>query len=409
MPVSIHQSAIKNANRYQEPSPGQVGSCWWWASACWRWRSLFGFLRGDTLQYFFHAYLVSFCFYLSISLGALFFVALQHASRAGWSVAVRRVAEIMAANTLVMAVLFLPILLPLLFGNTTLYHWLDPAVVAEDHVLAGKSAYLNLPFFVVRAVAFFVVWGGLVWYFWRRSLEQDDSGDASLTLRMERVSYPALLLFAVTITFAAFDWIMSLTPHWYSTIFGVYYFAGAVVGFLVGRDSGLDHAAEDGALDLHGHVGALPRTWQTVVRVYRILGIHCFFAVHADLVRQHSRRDGLVLAAAEGAVDHGVADPAVRAPVDSLLWPDVAWSEATSGHARVLGGLVVGGALAGHALSDHAQCPADSAWPLGLIDVCCMVGMGAIFVAGVLLFAGNRSLTPTKDPRLGESLGFENT
>ena len=59
-----------------------------------------------------------------------------------------------------------------------------------------------------------------------------DSGDANLTLRMERVSYPALLLFAVTITFAAFDWIMSLTPHWYSTIFGVYYFAGAVVGFL---------------------------------------------------------------------------------------------------------------------------------------------------------------------------------
>ena len=88
---------------------------------------VFGFMRGDGLAYFFHAYLVSFCFYLSISLGGLFFVALQHASRAGWSVAVRRVAEIMAANTLVMAVLFLPILLPLLLGNTALYEWLDPA------------------------------------------------------------------------------------------------------------------------------------------------------------------------------------------------------------------------------------------------------------------------------------------
>ena len=108
---------------------------------------MFGFMRGDTLHYFFHAYLVSFCFYLSISLGALFFVALQHASRAGWSVAVRRVAEIMAANTLVMAVLFLPILLPLLFGNTALYQWLDPAVVAEDHVLAGKQCLLESPVF----------------------------------------------------------------------------------------------------------------------------------------------------------------------------------------------------------------------------------------------------------------------
>ena len=100
----------------------------------------------------------------------------------------------------------------------------------------------------MRAVAFFAVWGALVWYFWRRSLEQDDSGDANLTLRMERVSYPALMLFAVTITFAAFDWIMSLTPHWYSTIFGVYYFSGAVVGFLAAVILVLYRTAEDGPL-----------------------------------------------------------------------------------------------------------------------------------------------------------------
>ena len=154
-------------------------------------------------------------------------------------------------------------------------------------MLAGKSGYLNLPLFSLRAVAFFAVWGALVWYFWRRSLEQDESGDANLTLRMERVSYPALLLFAVTITFAAFDWIMSLTPHWYSTIFGVYYFAGAAVGFLAAVILVLFATAEDGPPDVDDHLGALPRTWQAAVRVYSVLGLYRFLPIHADLVRQH--------------------------------------------------------------------------------------------------------------------------
>ena len=111
---------------------------------------VFGFLRGDDLAYFFHAYLVSFCFYLSISLGGLFFVALQHASRAGWSVAVRRVAEIIAANTLVMAVLFLPVLLPLLWGNTALYEWLNPQLVADGPPAVRKE---RVPEFAVLYAA----------------------------------------------------------------------------------------------------------------------------------------------------------------------------------------------------------------------------------------------------------------
>ncbi len=140
---------------------------------------ILGWVRGDAFKYFFHAYLVSFCFYLSISLGALFFVALQHASRAGWSVTVRRVSEILAANTFLMAVLFLPILLPLLFGNTALYEWFDAPKVAGDHVLEGKRA-LPEPS-LLRACAlllYFGIWGFLVWFFLRRSLEQDESGDA---------------------------------------------------------------------------------------------------------------------------------------------------------------------------------------------------------------------------------------
>ena len=191
-----------------------------------------GWARKDSFEYFLHAYLVNFCFYLSISLGALFLVALHHASRAGWSVCVRRISEVVAANVLLMAILFLPILLAAFLAGKSLYEWTNLAAIENPqtlHILEGKQAYLNLPFFTVRAVIYFCVWGGLTWFFWKLSLRQDRSGDVNLSLRMERVSYPALILFAVTITFATFDWIMSLTPVWFSTILGVYFYSGAVV------------------------------------------------------------------------------------------------------------------------------------------------------------------------------------
>jgi hypothetical protein len=369
---------------------------------------VFGLLRGDGLSYFYHAYLVNFCFFLSLSLGGLFFVALQHASRAGWSVAVRRVAEILAANTLLMALLFLPILVPLLFGSSVLYKWLDPDVVRADAILAGKSAYLNLPFFVTRAVAFFAVWGALVWYFWRRSLEQDETGDASLTLRMERVSYPALLVFAVTITFAAVDWIMSLTPHWYSTIFGVYYFSGAVVGCLAavililtglqrtGRlleSVTVEHYHELGKLlfaftIFWGYIAFsqylliwyanipeettwyLPRQRGGWVAVSLILLFGHLLIPFVGLISREAKRRPAILAfwAAWLLVMHWL-------DVHYLIMPNV----------EIIG------------------------LPVGPIDVFCLFGMGLLYLAGFLLWAGSRPLTPMRDPRLGESLGFENS
>jgi len=132
-----------------------------------------------------------------------------------------------------LAVLFLPIFVPLLLEKSSLYVWADPSVVADDEALHQKVAYyLNPGFFAVRAVLYFVVWIGLARFFLRRSITQDESGDPALTQRMERGSPAALLLFALTVTFASFDWLMSLEPKWFSTIFGVYYFSGAAVGFL---------------------------------------------------------------------------------------------------------------------------------------------------------------------------------
>ncbi len=174
------------------------------------------------------SYLVSYVFFLSLALGALFFVLLQHLTHAGWSVVVRRLAEAVAANLPLLAVLALPVI----FGARALYPWADAAAMAADPTLAKKTVYLNLPFFVVRLVIYFAVWAWCGRSYFRRSVSQDESGDEKETRTLERWAPAATVVYALTTTFAAFDLLMSLEPRWFSTIFGVYFFAGAFVGFL---------------------------------------------------------------------------------------------------------------------------------------------------------------------------------
>jgi hypothetical protein len=175
---------------------------------------------------FWQSYLVAFAFWLSIALGGLFFVTLQHLTRAGWSVSVRRTAEAIAQNVQLLALLFLPILL---LAMPELYHWAEPGAAEHDELIRHKQPYLNQMFFTIRWIVYFVVWIALAGLFYRRSLAQDRSGDSSLTLSMERVSAPGMVLFALTLTFASFDLLMSLDSHWFSTIFGVYYFSGSTL------------------------------------------------------------------------------------------------------------------------------------------------------------------------------------
>ncbi len=197
------------------------------------------------------AYLWGYSFLWTVVLGSLFFVALHHITHAVWSVVVRRVAEMLAAPMWIAAVLFLPILLfGVLSNQFGLFPWLDQRMVAADHRIFKKQAYLNVPFFTARAVAFFALWVAFAFYFVRRSIGQDcntgGAGGVEVTLRMRRVSVPFMLVFAFTVTFAGFDWFMGLEPRWYSTIFGVYVFSGMVltalaavtVGVLWLRDTG---------------------------------------------------------------------------------------------------------------------------------------------------------------------------
>lgn len=237
------------------------------------------------------SYLVALAFVLSLSLGALFFVVIQHLTRAGWSVLVRRLAEAMAANVIVAALLFVPIGLTVAAGSTLIYPWAvwtvpngdtdaahhetlttkleerrtkneerkgqggemrnrssffvlrssnsAPGVEHHAHhhqqldaLTLKKRAWLNPGFYLLRWVIFLVIWSALGWWYWRLSRLQDDDGDARHTVRCETLAGPATLIFAITFALGAMDLLMSLNPHWYSAVYGVYVFAGAVIGAL---------------------------------------------------------------------------------------------------------------------------------------------------------------------------------
>ncbi len=178
------------------------------------------------LRRFLFAYLTAFSYILSLSLGALFFVSIQHITRASWSVVVRRIAEFLAGLFPWLSILFIPILI----GIPIIYEWTNTELLAHDQILQGKQAYLNIPFFVARGVVYFTVWIFSSLWFLRGSLKQDKTGEPGVTIAFQRASAPILILFGLTLTFFTFDFIMSLDPHWYSTILGVYYFAGSSVG-----------------------------------------------------------------------------------------------------------------------------------------------------------------------------------
>lgn len=183
-----------------------------------------GFSSHQPLSSFFYSYLSGFIFWLSICLGALFFVLVQHLTRAGWSVVVRRFAENIASVLPVFLVLFIPILFSLFEHEQIIFPWLH-----HGHVSASKAKYLNSTFFIIRALFYFAFWSFASYRLRKLSIMQDQTGDPSIAGQLQTYAPPMVLAFGLTISFAAFDWLMSLDPHWFSTIFGVYFFAGCAV------------------------------------------------------------------------------------------------------------------------------------------------------------------------------------
>jgi hypothetical protein len=173
---------------------------------------------------FYRAWLASWLFWLSVALGPLVIIMLHYLSGGGWGIVVRRIAESAVGTLPLVALLFVPIV----FGLGDLYVWARPDVVAADPRLQTKHVYLNGPFFLARAVLYFVLWIALAWLLVRWSRERDTVPDP-YPRRFRLVAGPGLVVYGITITFASVDWGMSIEPHWYSTVYPMMFGVGQVL------------------------------------------------------------------------------------------------------------------------------------------------------------------------------------
>ncbi len=190
-----------------------------------------GFFAAGPFQ-FYQSYLWSYVFFVGVSLGSLAWLMLQYLTGGAWGVVIRRPAEAAARTLPLVALMFLPILI----GIPNLYKWSHANMVAADPMLQHKHPYLNVPFFLIRTAVYFAGWLFLSWFFNRWSEREDREGPVVAHRKMAALAGPGVLFWGFSITFMAIDWIMSLDPHWFSTIFGLLFMAGqglSAMAFLI--------------------------------------------------------------------------------------------------------------------------------------------------------------------------------
>ena len=432
-----------------------------------------GWAFGDhSFRRFYFAYLVSFAFVLSLALGGLFFVLLQHVTKAGWSVSVRRIAEWLASSMPVVAVLAVPIAVPVLLHRGELYPWSGPRPAPEaatvapatpagpaaqlsaegakseadtrfetarnpealkapeaaqgageggDEEMTGfKRFYLNPFFWLIRLAFYFFIWSSIGIWYWRQSLRQDATGDLAITSEMQRRSPVSMIAFGLTLTLASFDLLMSLDPSWSSTIFGVYYFAGCVIGCIatliisvlllqragyLRRSVTIEHFHDLGKLLFgftffwgyiafsqfmlmwyanlpeetrwflrHGATTShVPGTTQTTVNGWSYVIVAILFGhlliPFAGLLSRHVKRNPAVLCF-------------WAIWMLTFHWIDLFW--------------VVMPQYNG----EHIV--------FGLVEIAALIGVGGIFLWAVLSRAVQGAVRPTHDPRLSAALEFQN-
>lgn len=183
-------------------------------------------------DYFFRAWLVGWVYWVNITLGCLALSLLHHLTHGGWGIIMRRVMEAASRTLPMLLILFVPILL----GLQEIYQWARPEEVRQHALLQAKEGYLNVPFYIGRQLLYFAIWGGLAFLLSRMSQRQDRGDNPAITRRMQAVAAPGIAIYCLSVTFASVDWLMSLQPEWYSTMFGVYMMGSqglAAIAFLI--------------------------------------------------------------------------------------------------------------------------------------------------------------------------------
>lgn len=383
-----------------------------------------GWIGGETvMQQVMFGYLVNFIFFLSIPVGALLFVMVHMLCKTGAVVTYRRIGEFIAATFPMLAVLAVPVVIAAWSG--VLYEsWVSPP--PGDAIVAAKDPYLNLPFWTVRIALYFAVYILLAKFFLGKSLQQDATGAPRLTLNMQAAAGPGIIVYAFVTTFLATDLIKSLDAHWFSTIYGVYFFAGAFLAFhcvlalllmrlqrqgVLNRSVTSDHYHDIGKM-----IFAFVVFWAYIAySQYMLIWYGNIFEETGWYIRhggstapEHWNLFSVVLVAL--LFGHfiipflGLVSRWIKRDLGKLRfwatwllvfhWLDMFW-------------------LIRPELTDHSSHVAyHPSLPVGLMDIValalCFVGIGGLCVAALARRMSDKPLLAEGDPRLQEGLAFHN-
>ncbi|MGL5095002.1 MAG: quinol:cytochrome C oxidoreductase, partial [Planctomycetia bacterium] len=332
-----------------------------------------------------------------------------------------RIAELLAANIVVMAVLFLPILGSIVTRSDALYEWADKAHVLEDELLRRKAVYFALPFVLARFAVYFVAWCGLAWFFYRASREQDETGEVALTSRMESVAPVGMFVLALTITFFAFDTMMSLDPHWFSTIYGVYFFAGCMIAFYAATSLiciGLQAGGRLTTVVTPEHYHDLGKFLFGFTVFWAYIAFSQFMLIWYANIPEETTWFAVRLRPLDDApwtsyVQNPWAWVGLALPICHFAIPFFGlMSRSIKRNTLTLAFWAVWMLVFHYVdlywnIMPYAE-GAQKMPTFGLIDVGCIVGIGGLWAAGLAFFAQSVSLLPVRDPRLVESLTLRN-
>ena len=176
---------------------------------------IFGFITDSSRTW--ASILLNNFYFLSIALGALFFISIQYVTESGWSTMFKRIPEAMTSYVPVAFV----VMLIMFAGVREIYEWAVPGITETDYLIAHKAPYLNIPFFYIRVLLLFGAWSFLLYVIRKYSLREDTEGGLAMFIKLKHFSRVFIFVYALTFSVAAFDWIMSIDSHWFSTLFGL--------------------------------------------------------------------------------------------------------------------------------------------------------------------------------------------
>jgi hypothetical protein len=361
---------------------------------------------------FLRSWLIGFWFVLGLSLGSMGLLMLQHMTGGQWGLVSRRIWEAGARNIILMALLFIPIVL----GLERLFDWARPEVVAADAIIRAKAPYLNVQFFVVRALVYFVFWIALAWILTKWSDGQargEVATEAGDTVRFRKVSAPGLLFFVLTISFASVDWMMSLEPHWFSTIYGLTTVAGqalAALAFAIVILSMTQHVQPISSYVVQRHFHDLGKLLLAFVMLWAYLNFSQFLIVWSGNLPEeipwyiNRFNGGWEYVAILLVVGH------FALPFMLLLSRDLKRNSAMLARVAVavlvmrLADLIwlIAPAFA------HGAAPGDAAhFPIHWMDIAIPVGLTGLWVALFVRNLRGRTLLPLNDPYFKETFAHE--